>query len=205
MALRPKLTLQDTKIQLSSQEYGGQRITLTALLGRARIPTQVDVGFGDAVIPTPVEIAYPTLLDFPAPHIRVYPMEVVIAEKVHAMVTLDMTNSRMKDFFDLWTLARLFRFDGDTLVQAIRATFGRRQTPLPQSLPVAFTTRFFDNPDKITQWQAFLRRNRIVVNDGSLSQVVAELIGFLTLPLQAAAHETSISVTWGPGGPWTPS
>lgn len=184
------------------QEYGGQRITLTAQLGRARIPTRIDVGFGDAVVPAAIETTYPTLLTFPAPQIRVYPKEAVIAEKVHALVTLDMTNSRMKDFFDLWTLARLFPFDGNPLVQAIQATFGRRQTPLPQDAPVAFTARFFDSTDKITQWQAFVRRNRIDTGGASLAQVMAELVVFLLPPLQAAANDLSFSATWDSGGPW---
>ena len=184
------------------QEYGGQRITLAALLGRARIPMRIDVGFGDAVVPAAVEAEYPVLLKFPAPRLRTYPRETVIAEKLHAMVTLDMTNSRMKDFFDLWLLARLFHFEGATLVRSILATFGGRGTPLPQGPPVAFTAEFFGSPDKITQWKAFVRRNRIDVGDADLSQVVAELTGFLMPPLLAAADGRSFSATWNPSGPW---
>ena len=131
------------------QTYGGQRITLTALLGRAKIPTRVDIGFGDTIIPGAINSVYPALLEFPPPQIQVYPKETVIAEKTHAMVALDMTNSRMKDFFDLWTLAQLFPFTGATLVQAIQATFERQRTPLPQGMPTAFTPEFSENPDKI--------------------------------------------------------
>ncbi len=184
------------------QEYGGQRITLTALLGRARISTRIDVGFGDAVVPVSDKTTYPTLLESPAPQIRVYARETVIAEKLHAMVRLDMTNSRMKDFFDLWVLARLFHIDGEVLVRAIAATFGRRQTPLPQSAPVAFTTEFSESPDKIMQWQAFVRRNRIDADNAGLPRVITELTIFLMPPLQAAAEELPFYAIWEPGGPW---
>jgi predicted nucleotidyltransferase component of viral defense system len=185
------------------QEYGGQRITLTAQLGRARIAARVDVGFGDVVVPESVVTTYPTLLDLPAPQIRVYSRETLVAEKVHAIVTLDMTNSRMKDFFDLWTLARLFHFNSETLVQAIKATFWRRQTPLPQGAPTAFTVEFYESSDKIRQWQAFMRRNRIDTTDADLSRVVTEITAFLAPPLRVAAEGPSLSATWEPGGPWT--
>ncbi|MCP4164686.1 MAG: nucleotidyl transferase AbiEii/AbiGii toxin family protein [Chloroflexi bacterium] len=184
------------------QAYGGQRISLTARLGRARIPTRIDVGYGDVIVPASVETTYPTLLDFPAPQIRVYSREAVIAEKVHAMVILDMTNSRMKDFYDLWTLARLFQFDGDVLMRAIASTFERRQTQLPQSVPVALTAEFSGRHDKITQWQAFVRRNRIEVDVKGLPGVVAELSVFLRPLLQAAVEGRPFSAIWDPGGPW---
>ena len=184
------------------QAYGGQRITLTALLGRAKIPTRVDIGFGDTVIPGAINSVYPALLAFPPPQIQVYPKETVIAEKLHAMVALDMTNSRMKDFFDLWTLARLFPFTGATLVQAIQATFERQRTPLPKSVPTAFTPEFSENPDKIRQWQAFVRRNGIETTGASLAQVVPELMTFLMPPIVAAAQRQAFSASWEPGGPW---
>lgn len=184
------------------QAYGGQRITLTSVLGRARIPSRVDIGFGDTVVPSAIEASYPTLLEFPAPRIQVYPKETMIAEKLHAMVTLDMSNSRMKDFFDLWTLARLFHFDGNTLVRAIQATFRRQQTPLPQGIPVAFTPEFCESPDKVIQWRAFVRRNRVGSEGADLSRIAAELTLFLLPPLQAAARGLAFSANWGPSGPW---
>jgi len=110
------------------EEYAGTRIKLMAMLGKARIPLQIDVGFGDAVTPPPQEIAFPTMLDFPAPPLRAYRPETVIAEKFHAMVDLGLRNTRMKDFYDVWKLSQQFEFDGETMVEAIRATFSRRQT-----------------------------------------------------------------------------
>lgn len=116
--------------------YGGVRVTLTAVLENARIPVQVDIGFGDAITPEPVAIAFPTLLDFPAPRLRAYQRETVIAEKLEALVTLEMGNSRLKDFYDLFVLGQEFSFEGARLGEAIRATFARRGTPLPEQMPV---------------------------------------------------------------------
>jgi hypothetical protein len=84
-----------------NQEYGGYRVAITAFLGKMRIPVRADVAFGDAVTPPAEEIAYPTLLDLPAPHLRACPRETVVAEKLHAMVVLGIANSRMKDFYDV--------------------------------------------------------------------------------------------------------
>lgn len=111
------------------QEYEGVRVECVARLGQARIDLQVDVGFGDAVTPGPVTVQYPGLLDLPAPELAAYPRETVVAEKFQAMVMLGIANSRMKDFFDLWVLARSFTFAGPVLAAAIRATFARRKTP----------------------------------------------------------------------------
>lgn len=184
------------------QEYQGQRVRMLAHLGSARIQLQVDVGFGDVVTPAPQEVEFPTLLDLPAPRLRVYPKETVVAEKFHALTTLGLLNSRMKDFYDLDWMARSFTFEGTTLVEAIRATFARRQTLLPTETPVGLTTRFVDDADKRTQWQAFLRRSGLGEEDLALATVVAQLDGFLMPPLQAASNEAPFAAHWMPGGPW---
>jgi predicted nucleotidyltransferase component of viral defense system len=184
------------------QEYGGQRITMTAMLGRARISVRVDVGFGDAVLPPAGESEYPALLSFPSPRLRVYSQEAVISEKLHAMVTLDLTNSRMKDFYDLWVLSRRFEYDGQTVVSAIRATFERRQTGLSMETPIALTDAFGSNTDKVTQWNAFLRRNRLDVGELPLEQIVAQIAEFLEPPRLAAASGSSFEARWPAGGPW---
>ncbi len=184
------------------QEYIGQRVELVAYLGRARLPLQIDVGFGDSVSPAPIHTTYPTLLEFPAPTLRVYAKETVVAEKLHAMVEHDLGNSRMKDFYDLWTLSRLFSFDGAILSQAIAATFGQRHTPIPASAPTALTAAFADHPFKLTQWQAFLRRNRLDVAGASFDQVIAHLNRFLLPPLQALAAAQSFRLHWQPPDGW---
>lgn len=182
--------------------YGGQRVYLLAHLDAARIHVQIDIGFGDIVTPGAIWLEYPTLLPFPAPHLRMYPKESVIAEKVHAMVVLDTGNSRMKDFYDLWTLSHLFTFDGVTITQAIQATFERRQTALPTAVPAALTVGFAEHPSKATQWQAFLTRNRLDVGGASFAQIITDLHTFLWPPLQALAQVTSFTARWIPQKTW---
>ena len=116
------------------QLYGGVRLRTSARLGTAVIPIQIDVGFGDVVTPGPSELEYPVLLDQPAPRLNAYPRETVAAEKFEAMVALDLANSRMKDFYDLLAVSRIFAFEGAVLAAAIRATFERRGTPVPPSV-----------------------------------------------------------------------
>lgn len=154
--------------------YGGIRMKLIAKLGSARISIQIDVGAGDAVTPEPAAATYPTLLDFPAPQLRAYPVYTVIAEKLEAAMTLKEANTRMKDFFDLWFLFRRFDLDTPILQEAIKATFARRQTPLPHP-PEPFSDRLATDPIKQTQWAAFLRRNNLVEAPSTFRLVVNEL------------------------------
>jgi hypothetical protein len=184
-------------------EYGGLRITLVAKLGAAEIPVQVDVGFGDIVTPPSEMVEFPTLLDLPVPHIRAYPKETVIAEKFEAMVSLELSNSRMKDFFDVWTLIRTFEFDGAVLLNAISATFERRGTPFPADAPVALTREFSDHASKLVQWQAFCRRSILKHAAPSLHEVVDLLAGFLIPQLNSLQSAATFNAAWPPGGPWS--
>ncbi|MEZ4621980.1 MAG: nucleotidyl transferase AbiEii/AbiGii toxin family protein [Caldilineaceae bacterium] len=177
------------------QKYSGKRAQLLAYLERARISLQIDIGFGDIVTPQAVWIDYPTLLQFPAPRLRTYTRESVVAEKVHAMVTNGIMNSRMKDFYDIWTLLHQFHFDGAILAQAIASTFGQRGTPIPTETPLALTTEFSENPMKVTQWQAFLRRNQLEVDGASFAGVVATIATFLVPPMQALASATHFTAS----------
>lgn len=142
-------------------------------------------------------------LEFPSTRLRIYSMESVIAEKLHAMVILDLTNRRMKDFYDLWTLSRLFPFSGQTLAQVIQRTFARRQTPIPTTTPTALTPVFGNDPGKITQWHAFLNRNRLAPGGAPFPQIIADLQTFLRPSLQALAHQTLFTGTWAPPEEWT--
>jgi len=184
------------------QEYDGRRVQLVAKLEKAQIHLQIDIGFGDAVTPEAEEIDYPTLLDFPAPRIWVYPRETVVAEKLQAMIALGMPNTRMKDFYDVWMIARHFSFDGTTLVRAITATFARRRTKIPNEVPTALGDEFATDRDKGTQWKAFLQRSRLEGAAVDLSQVVDELRAFLIPPLFAAANSETFNQSWTDGGPW---
>ena len=185
-----------------TQRYGGQRVQMMATLDTARISLQVDIGFGDAVTPSTTAIVYPSLLDFPSPHLHAYPRETVVAEKLETMVALGELNSRMKDFYDLWTLSRLFAFDGVFLSQAISATFHRRQNRLPDGIPIALTPEFGRHRDKITQWEAFLRKNRLNEGTTLLSHIIAALETFLLPPLLGLAGGRQFEKSWSPGGPW---
>ncbi len=184
------------------QEYGGMRITLMAMLGKVRIPMQIDVGAGDAVVPPPDTVDYPGLLDLPRARLRVYRPETSIAEKTEAMVRLALANSRMKDFFDIHGLAITRPFEGDTLRLALAATFERRQTPLPSEVPLALTNEFGDDPQKGRQWAAFVGRIR-GADHTDLSEVIDVLRAFLWPALQAAAKGERWPHQWKPGGPWT--
>lgn len=131
-----------------------------------------------------------------------YPIYAVVAEKFHAMVALGVENSRMKDFYDLWAIARRFGLDGETLARSLAATFERRRTPLPAEAPIALTGDFADLSVKAAQWGAFARKNRLAVEGLTLAQVQAA-IGAFVLPATAAAREGSaFQVFWKPGGPW---
>jgi len=165
--------------------YGGLRATLQGRLGRARCPVQIDVGYGDVVTPGPDEAIYPTLLDdLPPPRLRVYPRQTVVAEKLEAIVSLGMTNSRMKDYFDLCALAHEGEVDPGMLAHAIGATFARRHTPLPLELPIGLTDEFAQDRVKRLQWEGFLAKNRLQAP--SLEIVVREVRALVEAPLDAA-------------------
>lgn len=163
-------------------EYGGLRLKTFATIDGARVRVVVDIGFGDAVEAT--EIVLPVLLDLPAPTLRAYPPEAVIAEKFQAMVVLGRANSRMKDFYDIWILSRSHTFSGDDLARAIRATFDRRKTVIPTDPPDCLTPEFAGDTAKMQQWTSFAAD--VASKPVSLAKVVADLAGFLMPHARAA-------------------
>jgi predicted nucleotidyltransferase component of viral defense system len=183
------------------QEYQGQRVKLTARLGNARIPLQIDIGFGDVIVPGAVETYFPSLLDMQKPLIKAYPKETVAAEKLQAMVVLGMQNSRMKDFYDLYIFANQFQFDGEILVDAISSTFKRRRTELPERMPLALSDEFSADSQKLTQWKAFLLKSGLQLND-DLRIIINNIRYFLFPPLNAAAKKEKFNTSWTNGGPW---
>ncbi len=182
------------------QEYQGIRIQLEAKLERARIPVQIDIGFGDAITPGPQQVEYPSLLGFPTPIVSTYPKETVVAEKYQAMVMLGMANSRMKDFFDLWVLCDNFEFDGELLARAIQATFERRRTAIPRNIPAALTAEFHEDDSKQKQWKAFVAKGGLTTPP--LPDMIAELRTFLLPPSDASGSGESFQQKWIPPGPW---
>ncbi|WP_158816048.1 nucleotidyl transferase AbiEii/AbiGii toxin family protein [Methylocapsa sp. S129] len=171
-------------------EYGGFRIKTNATVDGARVRVVIDIGFGDATEPGLTEMDLPVLLDFPAPHLRAYARETVIAEKFQAMVMLGRANSRMKDFYDIWALSRAYEFRGDNLARAIAATFARRKTDIPSTLPDALTQSFAEDPAKVQQWNSFVRD--VAFQTGPFADVIRDLAAFL---MQQAAAARAI------GGP----
>jgi predicted nucleotidyltransferase component of viral defense system len=151
-----KETLQVEAIR-ETAVYSGLRVSLQANLGNARIPVQIDIGFGDVVFPQPEKINFPTLLDLPAPKLRAYPIYTVIAEKLHAIALLGEANSRMKDFFDLWYIQSHFSIDNQLLTEAISLTFQRRKMQIKQEMFSFLGVDFILL--KQNQWRTFLSKN----------------------------------------------
>ena len=160
-------------------DYEGIRVKFAGHLENARIPIQIDLGFGDVITPAPLETEIPSLLDMPTARLLTYPRESVVAEKFEAMVSLGLANSRMKDLYDVLSLSRTFRFDSAPLADAVKKTFARRETQLPAEMPLVFTPKFFDDADKKKQWAAFINKNRSYVPEMSLESVCKEIAAFL--------------------------
>lgn len=190
----PLETLQGSLIR-EEEVYQGVRITLTAMLAKARIPLQIDVGFGDAVTPKPKTETLPTLLDLPAPKLKLYPKETVVAEKLNAMVKLGIGNSRMKDFWDVSYLIEKFEFDGRILQKAITATFKNRQTDFPPKLPLALTDEFATNPAIILRWNGFIKRNKISKNT-DFGKIIENLRSFYEPIIEANQANDKFSKSW---------
>ncbi len=160
---------------LAAQDYEGVRVKLRATLGRSRIDLQVDIGFGDPVTPGPDTITFPVLLDAPAPILLAYPYYTAMAEKFNAMVSRDLANSRMKDFYDLILMFRSFNPKAEILATAIDKTFANRGTEIPRTVPLALTEGFSGDDQKRVQWNAFKKKSRLTQPMGDLSEVVLEL------------------------------
>jgi len=184
-------------------DYDGLRLRFQAALGNTRIPMQIDVGFGNAIVPAAGEVDYPTLLDAPAPSIRAYPHEAVVAEKLHALVNFGERNTRVKDVYDLHVLADRFPFDGAVLGRAIAATFERRRTRIDAAIPAALTARFFADGVRAGQWRAYITRNSLPGAPEDLAAVGEHLQAFLRPLWSALANDLVFDLKWPAAGPWT--
>lgn len=179
--------------------YDGIRINLDARLGNAVLRLQIDVGFGDALVPAPIEIDFPVLLEFPCPRLRAYRSETVVAEKCEAMVALGLANSRLKDYYDLWRLASTRDYEGPVLALAIRAVFERRQTMIPEGIPAGLTDSYSEQWG--VQWLGVL--NRFGVDDPpSLMEVLDLLRRFLLPVFESLAVDEELEHTWTPPRGW---
>lgn len=183
------------------EAYQGVRLEFRAMLGNARIPIRVDIGFGDAVTPQYEDVEFPTILDSPAARIKVYPKETVIAEKFEAMVRFGIANSRMKDFWDVHLLISEFDFEGNVTQSAVVATFENRRTPFPTGVPIALTRDFSQNLRVVGLWSAFLSRNRIE-RFTDLTEVIAKLNEFFTPIVTSVQTQTAFNKNWSPRTGW---
>ncbi|HRX55701.1 MAG TPA: nucleotidyl transferase AbiEii/AbiGii toxin family protein [Verrucomicrobiales bacterium] len=182
--------------------YVGVRVDVQGKIGNARTPIQIDVGFGDATAVDPVDVEFPTLLDMPAPKVRAYRMETSLAEKYSATVSLGMTNTRMKDYFDFWFLGKHFEFDGQELADSLHATLKRRGKDIPTETPVGFTDTFAKDASRQAIWKSFWKKS--VRSDPALTleEVVSFAASFLVPPAIAAAKGQKFARKWKPGGTW---
>jgi len=185
-------------------EYDGVRIKLLAELAGARIPMQIDIGFGDAVYPEPELASFPVLLPMEAPLIRAYPRESAVAEKFHAMVVLDIRNSRMKDFYDVWLMASTWIFDMASLRSAIIASFERRRSKIPTEVPLALTEEFLNDPQKKKEWAAFVSRLNSESPAPSLQEVGSVLRDFLLPCISVGSSLRPELNHWDPSLRWNP-
>lgn len=182
-------------------DYEGVRVRFNGSLGTAKFSMQLDIGFGDVVIPAPASLEYPTVLDLPVPKLRGYSMESTIAEKFEAMVKLGIVNSRMKDFFDIWLLSQQFDFEGKRLATAIDKTFSTRGTDI-QSEPNALTKSFAADPTKVVQWRGFIRKIRLTNVPQDFGEVIGAISIFLKPIAERLAAEKPFEATWRAPGPW---
>jgi len=182
-------------------EYQGVRMTLTAMLSGARIHLQIDIGFGDAVVPRPEKVKYPVLLDLPAPSVEAYTRYTVIAEKLQTIVDKGLANSRMKDYYDLWYISRHSDIEGPILARAIAATFKRRKTGLPPSLPEGLGDDFASDDAKQRQWTSFLKKNK-PAEAVKLEAAIIEIRDFLMPAVRSLQEGKTYRKLWRPGKGW---
>ena len=182
-------------------DYEGVRVRFRGSLGTAQVAMQLDIGFGDVIVPKPELIDYPTILDLPAPQLLGYSIESTIAEKFEAMVKLGVLNSRMKDFFDIWLLLRQFDFRGPRLAAAIAKTFSTRGTDI-QPEPIALTNSLAEDATKTVQWRGFIRKNRLTNVPQNFGEVIKAIAAFLGPIAKSLSAKQPFKATWKAPGPW---
>jgi nucleotidyltransferase AbiEii toxin of type IV toxin-antitoxin system len=185
---------------MEDSAYRGIRVRLTANLEKARIIMQLDIGFGDGIVPKPEEVSYPSLLNFPSFALQMYSRESAIAEKFETMVKLGELNSRMRDFYDIWEFSSSFEFSGSVLAEAIHTTFRNRGTELPE-MPIAFTSDFYESNETQTKWNTFLRKTRLS-GIPDFSQVCRDIREFLSPIISAIRNSKRFEKYWNHKSKW---
>jgi hypothetical protein len=187
-----------------ADKYQGARLSLRGDLAGARIPVQIDIGFGDHVHPEPKRENFPSLLpDLPQANILMYPPETVVAEKFEAMIRFGEANGRIKDFHDIWVTTRTFPFDLANVVEAVGGTLRRRETAIPTQTPVGLTDAFAAIAEERGLWSGFLRRTPPALEPPAFSALQAELRSFFGPIIASLAVPEGARGTWDPdAGTW---
>ena len=182
-------------------DKGGTRYRFPATVGGARVTVQVDIGVGDSIQPPPADAEFPTLLDTAKCRVRAYPKEAVVSEKFHATVAHGEQTSRYKDFFDLYELARRFRFDGVRVVQFLVATFESRSSPT-EAVPLSLTSGFYTDTARGDRWRAYLIKRGCLPAPMDFGAVGELVTLFLSPPWRALSRGDRFVAAWPAGGPW---
>lgn len=175
--------------QLESRDCG-YRLALAAQIGTAKVKVKMDIAFGSPIIPDPDWVTYPQMLDFGSPRLLGYPKESVIADKFEAIVSRDLANSRVKDYYDIWVLSQVESFRGTLLRRAVEATFGYYDTAIPQERPLGLTPAFFMDATKQRMWKAFLDQTNI--GKAPPFEVVAERLQRFLMPICESIHAPTV-------------
>ncbi len=194
-------TIEGKKIR-EGRAYEGIRVNLKALLGTQEFGVQLDVGFGDSMVPAPEEIDYPVLLDFPSPRLKAYQKETIISEKFQNMIEMGLVNSRVKDFYDIWFLCKNFEFDGLELQDAFTGTFKRRKTAVPEVIPLSLTDEMDQDEVMRTRWTVFLNDLGLRGEDLPLIDVINQIRSFV-MPVSRSIHKKEeFDKIWKPDKGW---
>jgi predicted nucleotidyltransferase component of viral defense system len=188
--------LEDITVEdiLEHGTYSGVRAGISCFLGKAWKRLPIDIGFGDAVVPGPIDVVYPVLLDTePPPLIRVYSLESAIAEKFEAMIKLSFINSRMKDFYDICAISKKHNFEGRVLQEAIVETLHRRGTPYERELSI-FQDAFISSPDKQREWSNYLRRIKVELTE--FKDAILQIKIFLGPVFESICNEKEFFPRW---------
>lgn len=194
-------TIEIQRIRPESR-VAGIRAKFTGHIGKVRLRYQIDVGLGDVVFPSPKDLMPEAILDFPVTGIKAVTPYTAVAEKLEAMIVLGAANSRMKDYCDLMILSQKLEFEGDILKDAVRATFRRRATPLPEGDPEGLSAAFTEETVNTKRWTAFITKGMLPEGKPDLAHVIQEIKRFALPVLDAAREDATFSKRWPPGGPW---
>lgn len=186
----------------TGRDYPGLRVVLRGNLDGATFKLQLDIGIDDAVVPDPVWIDYPTLLDLAAPWILVYQPTTALAEKYETIVDKDVDNSRLRDYYDIWLVSESRTILGSELAAAIAATFAHRGTPLTAQIPAGLTEIFYEDPDARSRWRSLLMTKRIDAPE-DLAAVCDAIAAFIVPPAIAAASGVPFTSQWDPSTGWS--